>query len=34
MTKALPAFMRHDISDELWKKIETHLPGRPDDWSR
>ena len=32
MIKALPAFMRHDISDELWKKIEPHLPGRPGAW--
>jgi transposase len=27
-----PAFKRHDLSDELWAKIEPHLPGRPGTW--
>jgi transposase len=32
MKKALPAFMRHDVPNELWKKIAPHLPGRPGFW--
>ena len=26
------AFKRHDISDDLWKKIELHLPGQTERW--
>ncbi len=24
--------VRHDISDELWNKLESHLPGRRGKW--
>ena len=34
MKEILPAFMRHDLSDQLWKTIEPHLPGRPGAWGR
>jgi transposase len=27
-----PAHRRHDISDKVWKKIESHLPGRRGSW--
>ena len=29
-----PAYRRHDISDEAWKIIEPHLPGRKVDNSQ
>ena len=32
MKKIKPAYMRHDISDELWKKIAPHLPGQAGMW--
>lgn len=27
-----PAHRRHDISDEVWKKLSPHLPGREGSW--
>lgn len=26
------AHRRHDLTDEIWSKIESHLPGRPGFW--
>ncbi|MDR1660011.1 MAG: IS5/IS1182 family transposase, partial [Desulfovibrio sp.] len=28
----VPAHRRHDISDEVRKKLEPHLPGRQGSW--
>ena len=27
-----PSYKRHDISDDIWRKIEPHLPGRAGSW--
>ena len=27
-----PAHRRHDISDDIWKKLEPYLPGRQGSW--
>ena len=27
-----PAYQRHDISDEVWNKLASHLPGRAGAW--
>jgi transposase len=32
MKKSVPAYRRHDISDETWKLLEPHLPGRKGVW--
>jgi transposase len=32
MKKILPAYHRHDISDETWALLEPHLPGRAGVW--
>lgn len=32
MKTTQPAFRRYDISDDLWKKIEPHLPGQAGAW--
>ena len=28
----MPAHRRHDISDQVWARLEPHLPGRPGSW--
>jgi transposase len=32
MEEQLAAYHRHDISDEVWAKIEAHLPGQRGQW--
>lgn len=32
MKNAIPAHRRHDISDETWRLLEPHLPGREGIW--
>jgi transposase len=32
MKKTIPAYRRHDISDETWALLEPHLPGRKGAW--
>ena len=32
MKEAVPAYRRHDISDETWALLEPHLPGRNGVW--
>ena len=28
------AYMRHDISDDVWKALSPHLPGQAGQWGR
>lgn len=32
MKETVPAYRRHDISDETWALLEPHLPGRKGAW--
>ena len=32
MKETVPAYRRHDISDETWALLEPHLPGRRGVW--
>jgi len=32
MKETVPAYRRHDISDETWTLLEPHLPGRRGVW--
>ena len=32
MKKPIPAYRRHDLSDETWALLEPHLPGRKGVW--
>ncbi|HWV45432.1 MAG TPA: IS5 family transposase, partial [Nitrospira sp.] len=32
MKSPVPAYRRHDLSDETWKRLEPHLPGRKGAW--
>lgn len=32
MKSTIPAYRRHDLSDETWALLESHLPGRKGVW--